>query len=96
MRKPLSYLVADVFMSNMEQKILNTNPPAHSATFWNRFVDVLYTWAGPQDELDQFYDSLNRFYPAIDLTMEIGSSETHYLDVTIRLEEKEKLSYTTI
>lgn len=45
-------------------------------------------WARPQDELHQFYDDLNLYYHVIDLTMEMGASKNHYLDLTIRLEEE--------
>lgn len=49
MGNPLSPLVADVYMDDLEQQ-LSANFPEPNILFWKRYVDdVLCVWDGPPD-----------------------------------------------
>jgi hypothetical protein len=52
---PFSSLLADVFLNNLEESILNNFPVGHRVTFWIRYVDdVLCVWLESDSEIHKF------------------------------------------
>ena len=87
---PLSPLVAEIFMTHLEETILHSHSLATHVRSWYRYVDdVLCIWRGPRSDLEVFLEHLNRFHPAISFTMDIGGEKISYLDLNIKLEEQD-------
>jgi len=89
---PLSSLVADVFMDDLESSVLDSHPNSSSVRFWTRYVDdVLCMWRGSVSELQKFHDYLNNFHPSVSFTVEVGGSKISYLDLTIAFVESDNV-----
>ena len=64
MGAPLSTLVAEVYMSHMEKKILAQAPQA--LLYYARFVDdIIGVWCGTEASLHQFLLRMNRFSKSV-------------------------------
>ena len=81
MGSPVSPIVANIFMSNFEEKILSTYTP--SPKVWCRFVgDAFVIWK--QSEKETFFEFLNNQCFFIKFTMELeNSSGILFLDCKI-------------
>lgn len=70
MGSPLSPLLAQIFMSDFEESILNA-PFTKNISFWYRYVDdILVGFTGTKDELTQTLKHLNSLHPKIKFTLE--------------------------
>jgi hypothetical protein len=57
MGSPLSPLLADIFMSHLEEKILHSDLAKKHVKFWYRYVDdVLAFFKGTSRQLDGFFE----------------------------------------
>ena len=91
---PLSPLVAEIFVTHLEETILHSK--ATHVRSWYRFVDdVLCIWRGPRSDLEVFLEHLNRFHPAISFTMDFGGGKISYLHLNIKLEEQDNVLKTS-
>ena len=72
-------------MSNFESVLLSAGLVFFSHVYyWYRYADdVLCTWAGLQDLLSEFLAYLNRRYPSIKFTLEVGGLLMNFLDLSI-------------
>lgn len=65
MGSPLAPLMAEVFMSKLEDEIFSSEHPlTQHVAYWHRYVDdVLCLWTGPTTQLQDFLAFINGFYP---------------------------------
>jgi hypothetical protein len=82
---PLGSLISEVFMSGFEIDLFSSGQSLLNHVFyWHRYVDdVLCAWTGPRDLLMEFLAYLNKQYPSIKFTLEVGGTSINYLDLTI-------------
>ena len=87
MGSPIAPLLADVFMSRLEDEIFSSeNPLTQHVAYWFRYVDdILCLWTGPTPQLHEFLSFINSFYSPIQFTLEIGGTSINFLDLTISL-----------
>ena len=88
--RPLSGLLADIFINYLKKIILNSSPNSQFVKYWACYIDdVVGIWNGPQEALQSLLTHLNSFDPAIAYTVEIGGQSINYLDLTISLHKTE-------
>ena len=82
---PLGSLVSEIFMSKFEGDLFSSGQVLLSHIhYWHRYVDdILCAWTGPQELLGEFLEYLNKIYPSIKFTLEIGGSSINFLDLNI-------------
>eukprot|EP00079_Xenopus_tropicalis_P036647 XP_017950418.1 PREDICTED: uncharacterized protein LOC108647884 [Xenopus tropicalis] len=78
---------ANIFMDNFERSHIFSNtlyhPYIHS---YLRYVDdTFFLWTGTMDLLNDFLSYLNNVHSTIKFTLEVGSSEIHFLDVLVKV-----------
>ena len=56
-----------------------------------RYVDILLTWEGDDEELKVFFEELNKLEESIQFKMEFGNKEKNFLDLNIRITRENKL-----
>jgi hypothetical protein len=67
---PLSPIIANLFMEDLENNALNSSP--FKPKYWNRFVDDNFViWPHGWDKLDEFVTHLNKQSDHINFTMEV-------------------------
>ena len=72
-------------MAEMEKSLFATLNRLPICYF--RFLDDIFMiWTIGQESLNQFLNLANDFYPSIIFTTETSSSEIHFLDTTIHLQ----------
>lgn len=85
MGNPLSPLLAEIFMDNLE-KLIHFDPSINNVIlFWFRYVDDIFSgFLGTERQLTQFTQKLNKLHPNIIFTHEIEQNNSiHFLDLTI-------------
>ena len=90
MGSPVSVVVANLVMEDVEQEALSTfhTPPR----FWRRYVDDKCT-ALPSNLVDSFHDHLNSIDPCIQFTIERESDgQLPFLDILLNREEDGSIS----
>ena len=90
MGSPVSVVVANLVMEDVEQEALSTfhTPPR----FWRRYVDDTCT-ALPSNLVDSFHDHLNSIDPCIQFTIERESNgQLPFLDILLNREEDGSIS----
>ena len=71
MGSPLSPLMADIFLDELENRIFNLSKFKNNIQFWYRYVDdVLCLWKGSNRQLDMFLNEINNLNKSIQFTME--------------------------
>ncbi len=82
MGSPLSAILADIYMSDFETKLLSTYP---HITFWRRYVDDIFALHNlMSDRLQEFLQQLNSVNPRIQFTLETEKQFTlPFLDVQV-------------
>ena len=95
MGDPLSMLMADVFMDNLESEILCSSPHASYVRFWKRYVDdIICIFNGSLSDAQSLLEDLNRFDPGFEFTLEVGGNRLNYLDLSISLVEEDNILRT--
>lgn len=92
MGSPVSALVANLVMEEVEERILTNS--LFQVQQWKRYVDD--TWVVlPADQVDSFLSFINSVEPSINFTMETenDAQEISFLDVLIRRKMDGSLSY---
>jgi len=80
MGSPLSPIIADMVMENLEVRVLgNLNI---QLPFYCRYVDDILL-AAPRDKSKNVLDAFNSIHPKLQLTIEIGGKNLNFLDVMI-------------
>lgn len=83
MGSPLSPLCADIFMNDLESRMLET-AYKENIVYWYRYVDdVICLWKGEHTSLHNFFNYINTFNNKIQFTMEIGNKSLNFLDLTV-------------
>ena len=89
MGSPLSPLLADIFMNDLETKLFESaHPLTKSIIYWFRYVDdILAAFNGTDRQLTQFTQFLNTLHPSIKFTNEIQDkyNSLNFLDLKITL-----------
>ena len=76
---------ANIFMAEVEKSLLATLNRLPMCYF--RFLDDIFMiWTSGQESLNEFLNLANDFYPSIKFTTETTSSEIHFLNTTIHLQ----------
>ena len=85
MGSPLSPLIADIFMDNLETYFLKTPISKKHIIFWFRYVDdVLVGFNGTDRQLDIYLNTLNALHSNIKFTVEIEQTQSiNFLDLNI-------------
>lgn len=85
MGNPLSPLLAEIFMDNLEGIIHGNNVLHRGFLYWHRYVDdVLTCFVGTTRQLDSFLEYINSLHPNIKFTMEIEENKKlNFLDLTL-------------
>ena len=84
---------ANIFMAELEEKLLDnyTTKPI----LWKRYIDdILCIWPGPQSDLKQFIDYLNKAHPTIKFTYESSYNSIDFLDITIYKGDRYRFNQT--
>ncbi|CAF5034961.1 unnamed protein product, partial [Rotaria sp. Silwood1] len=82
MGSPLGPILADLFMSNLEQKLnrFSTNKPLT----WIRYVDDIFCIFNKKQNINEFLKRINKWHPNIKFTIEYEQNEKlAFLDVLI-------------
>ncbi|XP_050518098.1 uncharacterized protein LOC126892578 [Diabrotica virgifera virgifera] len=95
MGNPLSPVLADLFLNNLECNIFDNHSSVHNPLqkilYWFRYVDdVLAIIDGNSSDAENILVSLNNLHPAITFTLETESNNSiNFLDLTLtRIENK--------
>ena len=82
---PLGSLISEVFMSKFESDLFSSGHPLLNNIFYRRrYVDdVLCTWTGPRELCLEFLTYLNKLYPSVKFTVEVGGASIKFLDLTV-------------
>ena len=85
MGSPLSPLMADIFLDELENRIFNLSKFKYNIQFWYRYVDdVLCLWKGSNRQLDMFLNEINNLNKSIQFTMEKETQNSlNFLDISI-------------
>ena len=92
MGSPVSVVVADIVMQNIEEQALATYK--RTLPLWLRYVDDTFT-AVHKDEIDDFHEHLNRQNADIQFTKEIEENgKIPFLDCLVTRDNNNKLNTT--
>jgi len=80
MGSPLSFIVADLVLQNLESHILDEL--SFISPFYIRYVDDI-ALAAPCILFDELLDTFNSFHPRLKFTMEVGGSQLNFLELSI-------------
>jgi hypothetical protein len=85
MGSPLSPLLADIFLNELENRIFSVSKFRNNVQFWYRYVDdVVCLWTGSTRQLDMFLKEINTLNKSIQFTMEIEANNSlNFLDISI-------------
>lgn len=86
MGSPLSPVLAEIFMSNFEEKLFaKKNEIIKNVLFWTRYVDDIFCiWTGTDRQLDVFLKFLNTINKKIQFTLEKEKDGVlHFLDLSM-------------
>ncbi|KAG8334141.1 hypothetical protein J6590_108662 [Homalodisca vitripennis] len=82
MGNPLSCFIANIFLSKFETHAKETMD--YFPRIWKRYVDDIFAVFDKKQNLQNFIDSLNSFYPSIKFTCEIeNENQLPFLDLLI-------------
>ena len=85
--------LANIFMTDLENRIILNAPTDTRPLLWNRFIDDIFSiFTIPHSKILAFINFANQFHPTIKFTYEISQKSVHFLDTTIRLHPDNTLS----
>lgn len=95
MGSPLSPLLSEIFMSNLESKI-ETHPFFNKIIHFSRYVDDTFViFNGTVDELHSLFSFLNSLNPSVVFTMELESDGAiPFLDILVQRGNNHKLDFS--
>ena len=74
--------LANVFMADFEEKFIYSYDK--QPIFYKRFLDdLILIWTHGKEELDKFFEHLNKCHETIKFTMESSSDQINFLDTTL-------------
>lgn len=94
MGSPLSPLMAELFMEEIEKTIFES-PLSQKIFFWYRYVDdILICYSGNIQEIQETLTFINNIHPNISFTSEVEqNNQINFLDLTISRQNANKLSF---
>ena len=82
---------ANLLMGTFEENPLYNAP--HKPLVWWCYIDEIFSiWTHGLDKFTEFISTLNKIYPSIKFTSDISPTSTHFLDVTVILNEDNTIS----
>ena len=88
MGSPLAPLLAEWFVSNIENNILKSNIDC-KPTFYRRYVDDTFALFKCEQDRDNFFAILNAAHPNLQFTMEVSSGSLPFLDSAIAIKDNQ-------
>jgi len=88
MGSPLSPMIADIVMQDLERVVLETFD--FDIPFYYRYVDDIVL-AVPTSKIDSVFKKFNSIHPKLQFTIEIGNNSINFLDVTIIIKDNQIL-----
>ena len=90
MGSPLSPIVAEIFMDEVETRILEKS--TRKSKNWLSYVaDILIVWERGKEELNNFLKQANKEYKKVKFTLEIENNfSIPFLDKMLICEKKQK------
>ena len=82
---------AILFMADLEGKILN-DLEEKPMIWWRYIDDIFFVWEHGEESLETFLSKLNTFHPTIKFTAEYSKEAINFLDVNVRLAERELMT----
>ena len=79
---------AIIFMTDLEESILK-DIELQLHIWWRYIDDIFFIWEHGEDSLKQFIETLNASRPTIKFTAEWSKEEINFLDVNIRLKNRQ-------
>ena len=86
MRSPLGPTIANFFLANMENKLLQNNADFHPKLYL-RYVDDIFCVFNNETFSDRFLDLLNKQHKNIKFTVKHGSETLSFRDVEVTITE---------
>ena len=87
MGSPLAPLLANWFVSKIEQNILSDKShQKYKPTLYKRYVDDIFAIFKSNEDRDMFFETLNTAHPNLSFTMERSTNMLPFLDISISIE----------
>ena len=75
---------ACIFMDEAETEFLKSQEL--QPFLWLRYIDeILFIWTHGTQELDSFFNELNKFHPNLNFTYETSKESVNFLDLNVSL-----------
>ena len=84
MGSPLAPLLAEWFVSGIEQKIFEADT-TFKPLFYRRYVDDIFAIFEKPEDRDQFFEMLNKMHKNLTFTMETTTSSLPFLDISVTI-----------
>jgi len=78
MGSPLSLIIAEIVLQDLEKKALGLL--SIGIPFYHRYVDDI-ALAAPRHKINEFLNTFNSLHPKLQFTLEIGGNKLNFLDV---------------
>ena len=82
---------ANFFMSDLVEKLL-AQFPLKPYLWWRYIDDIFMVWTHGEDKLEDFINHINSLHSTIKFTHEFSKSHISFLDVTVSLDNNNKIS----
>ena len=80
---------ANIFMADLENKLLDNSPNNLQPLIWKRYIDDIFVvWTHGEESLHTFINHLNTSHPTIKFEHEYSHSNIHFLDTTVTLTQQ--------
>ena len=80
---------ANIFMADLENKLLDNSPNNLQPLIWKRYIDDIFVvWKHGEESLHTFINHLNTSHPTIKFEHEYSHSNIHFLDTTVTLTQQ--------
>ena len=80
---------ANIFMADLENKLLDNSPNNLKPLIWKRYIDDIFVvWTHGEESLHTFINHLNTSHPTIKFEHEYSHLNIHFLDTTVSLTQQ--------
>ena len=76
---------ACIFMDYIETEFLKSQQIKH--WHWERLIDIFFIWTDTEENLDKFFEDLNKFHRNFRFTYEKSREKINFLDEVIKIIE---------
>jgi len=89
MGTPCAPSYANIFMGDLEHRMLQSSPIPLTNLYWKRFIDdIFFIWTPDTQDLDSFKDHLNSFHTTIKFTFDSSTHSVPFLDTLVTIQDK--------